>query len=83
MDGAPWTHAEALGGVGEPPAHPTCPFGFIGMIQNHTRRTLVLDPSKAGIEIWMWVHCLLETYRALGVTSGPVFRVAQKGSKVR
>jgi hypothetical protein len=39
--------------------------------------------SQAGIDIRLWTHQLLETYNAQGVNSGPVFRVAQKGGKVK
>jgi hypothetical protein len=39
--------------------------------------------SSADIEIHLWMHRLLETYGALGVTSGPVFHVAHTGKKVK
>ena len=39
--------------------------------------------SSAGIEIRTWTQRLLMTYEDLKVTSGPVFRVAHKGTKVR
>jgi hypothetical protein len=39
--------------------------------------------SSAGIEILLWTSRLLEAYRALRVESGPVFRVAHKGKKVK
>jgi hypothetical protein len=39
--------------------------------------------SSAGIEIRTWTQRLLMTYADLKVTSGPVFRVAHKGTKVR
>jgi hypothetical protein len=39
--------------------------------------------SQAGINIRLWTHQLQQTYKELGVVSGPVFRVAQKGGKVK
>ena len=40
--------------------------------------------SSAGIEIWTWTQrVLVEAYEALGVVSGPVFRVSHKGMRVR
>jgi hypothetical protein len=39
--------------------------------------------SQAGIDIRLWTHHLLQTYKELGVVSGPVFCVAQKGGKVK
>lgn len=38
--------------------------------------------SKAGIEIWLWMHMLLEAYSAIRVDTRPMFRVATKGEKV-
>ena len=38
--------------------------------------------SQAGIEICLWAYRLLQTYRVLGVVSGPVFRFAHKGAKI-
>lgn len=39
--------------------------------------------SKAGIEIRLWTHRMLEAYGKLGVYSGPVFRVAGQRAKVK
>jgi hypothetical protein len=39
--------------------------------------------SSSGVEIQVWIARLLEAYDAVGVTTGPIFRVAQKGSRVK
>lgn len=39
--------------------------------------------SASGIDNRLWTHRAIEAYGKLGVTSGPLFRVAQKGPKVK
>lgn len=39
--------------------------------------------SSSGVDIQLWVSRLLQAYQTLGVTSGPVFRVAKQGNKVK
>ena len=39
--------------------------------------------SSSGIDIRLWTHRTIEAYGKFGVFAGPLFRIAQRGSKVR
>jgi hypothetical protein len=39
--------------------------------------------SKSGIDNRLWTHRVVDAYGKVGITAGPLFRVSQKGTKVR
>jgi hypothetical protein len=71
----------------EHPSTPHVPLVLSGRFKQTNGERLYFLPlacrSQAGIEIRLWTYRLLQTYQALGVVSGPVFRVVQKGGKVK
>ena len=69
------------------PSTPHVPMVLSGRFKTTEGERLFFLPlacrSSSGIEIRSWMQRLLDAYSALGVHSGPVFRVAHKGKKVR
>jgi hypothetical protein len=71
----------------EHPTTPHVPLVLSGRFKQTDGERLYFLPlacrSQAGIEIRLWMYRLLQTYQTLGVVTGPVFRVAQKGTRVK
>jgi hypothetical protein len=68
--------------------YPHVPYVLIGRFKNVTGEKEFFQPvvckTASGVDNVKWAHRVIEAYAAMGVTAGPVFRVAGKapGSKV-
>lgn len=73
--------------AGKHPRTPHVPLVLAGRFKSTQGERLFFLPLacrlSSGVKIQVWMSRLLEAYEDVGVTAGPVFRVAQKGGRVK